>query len=129
MGGFGLQFRDRYSSSLRTMENPFKATWSEQGHTICLGHWEISYQGRPLRIPGARLDQDMGTYGIYSFLFPDDPEFAEGLEEEEWILENVDWLTDLFISEDIPVDEQHFRWFYQAVNAQDWRCGSCGGCI
>ncbi len=109
--------------------NPFNASWTEQGHTICLGHWEIFYQGCALKIPDAQLDQDMGTHGIYSFIYPDDPDFAEGLEEGEWVLDNIDWLTDLFLSEGIPVDEQHFRWFYRAVNATDWRCGSCGGCI
>lgn len=110
-------------------ENPFHAVWSEQGHTICLGHWEIRYQGRPLALPGGRREEDMGTFGIYSFLFPDDPEFAEGLDEEEWILENIDWLTELFVANDIPVEESHLRWFYKAVNREDWRCGSCGGCI
>ena len=111
------------------MENPFRAVWSEQGHTICLGHWEIRYRGEPLDLPSERQTEDMGTFGIFSFLFPDDPEFAEGLEEEEWVLENIDWLTELFHANGIPVDEEHLRWFYHAVNNQDWRCGSCGGCI
>ncbi|TVO76624.1 hypothetical protein [Sedimenticola selenatireducens] len=110
------------------MSNPFTAAWSEQGHLICLGRWEISYQGRPLEIPQPKAEEDMGTYGIYSFLYPDDPEFAEGLNEDDWVLENIDWLSDLFIENDIPIDEQHARWFYQAVNGSDWRCGSCGGC-
>ncbi|WP_335342764.1 hypothetical protein [Sedimenticola sp.] len=113
---------------LTTMSNPFTAAWSEQGHLICLGRWEISYQGRPLQIPAPRSEEDMGTYGIYSFLYPDDPEFAEGLEEDDWVLENIDWLSDLFIANDIPINEQHARWFFQAVNGSDWRCGSCGGC-
>ncbi|WP_275097655.1 hypothetical protein [Sedimenticola hydrogenitrophicus] len=110
------------------MSNPFTATWSEQGHLICLGRWEIRYRGRPLEIPAPRHEEDMGTHGIYSFLYPDDPVFAEGLEEDDWVLENIDWLSDLFIAHDIPIDEQHARWFFQAVNASDWRCGSCGGC-
>ena len=71
----------------------------------------------------------MGTFGIYSYLYPDDPEFAEGLEEDEWILENMTWITSFFAEHGIPLDEQHLSWFYQAINENDWSCGSCGGCI
>ncbi len=110
-------------------ENPFQASWSEQGHTICLGHWEVSYLGTPLHLPATKNDDEMGTFGIYSYLYPDDPEFAEGLEEEEWIVENMEWVAPLFEENEIPLDEQHLSWFYQAINSGDWRCGSCGGCI
>ena len=77
--------------------------------------------------PGAT--RTWARIGIFSYIFPDDEELAEGLREDDWILENVDWLTELFIAHDIPVDEAHMRWFYQAINPRDWRCGSCGGCI
>ncbi len=71
----------------------------------------------------------MGTWGVYDPIFDDDPEFSEGLQEDDWILANIDWLSELFITHHIPIDEQHMRWFYQAVDAEDWRCGSCGGCM
>ncbi|MBC8520101.1 MAG: hypothetical protein H8D24_06825 [Gammaproteobacteria bacterium] len=110
-------------------DNPFMAEWSEQGHTVCLGHWQISYKGKPIQLPLAKRDEEMGTFGIYSYLYPDDPEFAEGLEEDEWILENMEWITNFFETNNIPLDEQHLSWFYQAINQNDWSCGSCGGCI
>ena len=78
---------------------------------------------------GERKQNDMGTYAIYSYIYPDDDVFAEGLPEDAWIAENQPWLTGLFTKLDIPLDEAHMRWFYQAVNPHDWRCGSCGGCI
>jgi len=109
--------------------NPFEAHWSAQGHNLCLGHWQIYYQGRPLSLPPAQTDKDMGTFGNFSYLFPDEPEWEEGLPEDEWILEHVDWLIALFVDNGIPADETHLRWFYQAVNLADWRCSSCGGCI
>ncbi len=109
--------------------NPFEATWSERGHTLCLGHWELRYRGRPLALPGERCEEPMGTHGNFSFLYPDEPGFAEGLHEEAWILANIDWLTGLFVANGVPVDEAHFRWVYRAFNDQDWRCGSCGGCL
>ena len=110
-------------------ENPFLANWSEQGHTICLRHWEVSYRGKPIELPATKRDDEMGTFGIYSYLYPDDPDFAEGLEEDEWVLENMEWIAPMFEENGIPLDEQHLGWFYQAINMDDWRCGSCGGCI
>jgi hypothetical protein len=112
-----------------SVPNPFTAKWTATGSNICLGHWEISYLGQALELDSERREHDMGTYAIYSFIFPDDEMYAEGLPEEEWIIANLDWLTSLFIKHDIPADAKHFRLFYQAVNKQDWRCGSCGGCI
>jgi len=109
--------------------NPFTAQWSAQGNNLCLGHWEIHYQGQLLQLEEARRVEDMGTYGIYSYIFPDDEDYAEGLKEDEWILANKDWLTALFARHRIPADETHMRWFFQAVNPHDWRCGNCGGCL
>lgn len=110
------------------MGNPFKARWTSVGNTLCLGHWEITYQGSLLAIPEEKLEKDMGTFGIYNFMDPDDPLYAEGEEEDQWIVSNIDWLADFFDTQNIPIDEENFRYFYQAVNAEDWRCGSCGGC-
>lgn len=111
------------------MENPFTAKWSKQGHTLCLGHWDINYQGLPIVLPTERQTQDMGTKGIYNFIDPDDELYLEGLDEDDWLLENIEWLSDVFIEHDIPLEEENMRLFYQAVNKADWRCGSCGGCI
>lgn len=109
--------------------NPFKADWSAHGHTMCLGHWQISFQGKILMLPESVRTKDMGTFGNFSYLFDDDPAWEEGLKEDEWILDNIDWLSQWFIENDIPVEESLLRWFYQAVNQMDWRCSSCGGCI
>lgn len=80
-------------------------------------------------LPEKIRENHMNTYGIFSFLFPDDEDFAEGLELEQWITENFDWIEALFCKHEVPLDEQHVQWLYEAVNEQDWRCGSCGGCI
>lgn len=112
-----------------TAHNPFNASWTAKGNNLCLGHWEISYCGQALELPAERKRNDMGTYGIYSYIDPDDADFAEGAEEGTWIAENGGWLAELFEKHGIPADEAHLRWLYRAVNAHDWRCGSCGGCI
>ncbi len=114
---------------IHSMSNPFKASWTAKGHTLCLGHWEITYKERLLTLPEQFYDSDLGTWGVYDPIYDDDPEFSEGLAEDEWVIDNVEWLLDMFIAADVPADQQHMAWFYQAVNPQDWRCGSCGGCI
>lgn len=111
------------------MSNPFSAEWTRKQQVMCLGHWIISYNGRVLNLPTDIANKDMGTKGIYNYIDPDDELYLEGLDEDDWIVENIDWLSDIFIAEDIPLEEEMFRHFYQAVNKEDWRCGSCGGCI
>ncbi|WP_448210985.1 hypothetical protein [Colwellia sp. MEBiC06753] len=110
-------------------DNPFTAKWSAQGHTLCLGHWQITYQGLPIVLPQKYADNDMGTYGNFSYCFPDDDDFIEGEPFELWITSNAEWLLDVFEQHQIPTEPQYFEWFYQAVNAKDWRCSSCGGCM
>ena len=80
-------------------------------------------------LPLERRDKDMGTNNIYNFMDPEDELYREGLMEDDWIVENIDWLSDVFIDHNIPLEEETMRSFYQAVNKEDWRCGSCGGCI
>lgn len=109
--------------------NPFSARWSATGNNLCLGEWEIHYAGKRLELGKERGENDMGSYGIFSYIFPDDEDLAEGLPEDPWIAENAAWLDKLFAANAIPCDEAHRRWFYRAVNPHDWRCGSCGGCL
>ena len=110
------------------MTNPFTAKWSAQGHTLCLGHWQITFQGLPVILPSARAENDMGTRANFSYFYPDDDDFIEGQALAGWVDSNIDWLADVFEQHKIPLNEQHITWFYQEVNAADWRCSSCGGC-
>lgn len=111
------------------MTNPFSAKWSSQGHTLCLGHWVITYQGLPLSLPEDKASSEMKTRGNFSWMFPDDDEFIEGLALEDWVEENIDWLLEVFQLHHIPCELEYIQWFYQAVNGGDWSCNSCGGCI
>lgn len=111
------------------MDNPFQANWSSQGHTLCLGHWQITYLGLPVTLPQKYAEKDMNTRDNFSFMFPDEDEFIEGIAFPEWLEANVDWLLAVFEKHNIPSDPEHFELFYMAVNQNDWRCSSCGGCI
>ncbi len=111
------------------MNNPFTATWSRNGNLLCHGHWIISFQTKDFLLPQAYQEKHLGTLGIYSIIDPEDELYKEGLDEDDWILENVDWLADCFENNQVPIEEHYFRFFYQAVNPQDWRCTSCAGCM
>ena len=82
-----------------------------------------------LKLPESRREKDMGTWAIYSIIDPEDETFAQGLQEDEWIIANVDWLTDMFCERGIALETASYRYFYQAVNPHDWRCTSCAGCM
>ncbi|KMV33737.1 hypothetical protein [Franconibacter pulveris] len=110
-------------------ENPFIAAWSRNGNLLCHGHWIITFAGKPVTLPQRWQDKAMGTWGIYSIIDPEDETFADGLEEDEWIVENVEWLTDCFFENHIPPEEDNYRFFWRAVNRADWRCTSCAGCM
>lgn len=47
-----------------------------------------------------------GTWAIYSIIGPDDETFAQGLPEDEWIIDNVAWLNDLFFENGIQLERQ-----------------------
>ena len=110
-------------------DNPFKAAWSRSGNLLCHGHWIIHWNGEALELPEPRREKDMGTWATYNIMDPDDEIFAQGLKEDEWIIEHVDWLTDLFFDNGIPLEADNYRAFYQAINPHDWRCTSCAGCM
>ena len=79
-------------------------------------------------LPIERRDKDMGTNNIYNFMDPEDELYREGLMEDDWIVKtSIGFL--MFYRAQYPLEEETMRAFYQAVNKEDWRCGSCGGCI
>ncbi|MFW0880179.1 hypothetical protein [Cronobacter dublinensis] len=109
--------------------NPFTAAWSRNGNLLCHGHWIITFEGRPVTLPEHWQEKAMNTWGIYSIIDPEDETFADGLHEDEWIVEHVEWLTDWFFDNGIPLEERYYRAFWRAVNQTDWRCTSCAGCM
>lgn len=49
--------------------------------------------------------------------------YYDGLKQDEWIESNKYWLDE--ITTDIDVQRQIFK----AINEEDFRTNSCGGCI
>jgi hypothetical protein len=70
----------------------------------------------------------MGTFGTYrSWHFEDWIEvfddYIDGLMCDKWIEVNKYWLNN--ITEDYAIQTEIFN----AINEEDFRSGSCGGCI
>ncbi len=91
--------------------------------------WTLDHHlaGAGRNLAGGAAGKGYGDLG--DLLDPEDETFAQGLPEDDWIIDNVDWLTDLFFDHAIPLETDSYRQFYQAVNKQDWRCTSCAGCM
>lgn len=107
------------------------ANWSGAYPCLCFGEWTLSVDGKDVsnKIPNDLRKSSMNTYGTYSsWHFNDDyleefEDYDEGLDCWEWIDENDEWLNE--ITTDYSVKEQIFA----AIQAEDFRSGSCGGCI
>ena len=107
-----------------------EAKWSGSYPCLCFGKWTLKVNGEDVsdKIPEDLRDSSMNTYGTYqSWHFEDWIEVFEdyisGLDCEDWIEENKKWLNN--ITTDLEVQEE----IYYAINSQDFRSGSCGGCI
>ena len=83
------------------------------------------------KIPYYVKNTPMYTKGIYSewrIAFGTDKEeiwedYESGLECDDWIKENKEWL------DNITTDKCEQEDIYYAFQLNDWRYGSCGGCI
>lgn len=107
-----------------------EAKWSGSYPCLCSGKWALIVDGKDAssKIPDKLRHSEMNTAGTYqSWHFENWNEvfedYEDGLECEEWIKENKYWLDT--ISADYNTQSDIFH----AINASDWRHGSCGGCI
>lgn len=107
-----------------------EAKWSGSYPCLCFGEWTLKVNGKDVskKIPEDLRNSSMNTYGTYQSwhfenwleVFED---YTDGLECEEWIEANKEWLDN--ISTDISIQKEIFY----AISENDFRSGSCGGCI
>lgn len=108
-----------------------QAKWSGSYPCLCFGKWTLKVNGKDVskKIPKDLRESPMNTYGTYqSWHFNDDwleefEDYEDGLECDEWIEDNKEWLDS--ISTDISIQKEIFY----AINENNFRSGSCGGCI
>lgn len=107
-----------------------EANWSGEWPCLCHGEWTLIMNGKDVsdKIPKNLRTSSMNTYGTYSSLHFENwqevfEEYNDGLRCEEWIQENKAWLNE--ISEDLEIQRE----IYEVISKQDFREGSCGGCI
>ena len=107
-----------------------KAKWSGSYPCLCFGKWTLIVDGNDVsnKIPKKLRESSMNTYGTYqSWHFEDWLEvfedYSDGLNCEDWIRENDYWLKEITDNNDTKI------LIYNAINEQDFRIGSCGGCI
>lgn len=112
------------------MNNNVEANWSGSYPCLCFGTWTLHVNGKDVSnlIPKDLRESPMNTYGTYqSWHFEDWMEvfedYTDGLECEDWIEENNEWLSN--ITNDKEIKES----IYYAIQEKDFRTGSCGGCI
>lgn len=102
------------------------AKWSGEYPCLCSGEWSLFIHGEDYShmIPKDLRTSHMNIAGTYQEWYFVDwieqfEDYEDGLEFEEWIAANP-WVYDL----PAPLFD-----IYLAFQAEDWRPGSCGGCI
>lgn len=107
-----------------------EAEWTGFYPCLCSGTWILKVNGIDVSdvIPKDKRHNDMDTWGWYEEWHFEDWEevftsYESGLEEDDWIKENLEWLSKISNDNDI------YKEIYKAIQKCDWRSGSCGGCI
>ena len=114
-----------------------KVDWSGSYPNLCSGKWTISFDGKQVKVPSALVGSPMETSGVYeSWHFGGDSGWEEifesyenGYSFQEWILKNK-WIFPALKSIGVTdVTEQECQELFSKIQSEDWRSGSCGGCI
>ena len=107
-----------------------EANWSGEYPCLCVGEWSLKVNGEDVsdKIPKDLRESSMNTRGNYrSWHFEKWMEvfenYSDGLDCEDWIEENKEWLNT--ITTDVDTKKE----IYNTINMQDFRSGSCGGCV
>lgn len=101
--------------------------WTGGWPALCCGEWVVKIDGKRVNDPPFQ-GEPAGTFGVYESWYFDDwiekfEEYEDGMSKEDWFDENFVWLK--------KVDPSGEKWdeLYEAFQNEDWRYGSCGGCI
>ena len=112
----------------------FEASFSGSYPNRCSGKWTLTYDGLPVVIPSDHVHCEKGTRGTYSSWHFEDwmevfEDYEDGLTCDEWIAANKGWVDEMFSQHNIEISYKNYSDLYTAFQSDDWRHGSCGGCI
>lgn len=125
---------------IQSLEN-LRIEWTGDYPCLCYGRWVIYLRERKLLFPGYKEGHKLtenshantfGSYSKWSFgdsLLEDWNRYDDGLEFREWVNYQYDWIMDFFKLNDIAMTEENLEYLYEEFSRNDWRRGSCGGCI
>lgn len=107
-----------------------QAEWSGCYPNLCRGKWTLIVNDEDVSdlIPEEKQDSDMNTIGEYQHWHFEDwkeifTSYEDGLDKDTWIKTNKEWLDRITDNK-----ETQEKIFY-AIQKEDFRPCSCGGCI
>lgn len=111
-------------------EQGWVAVWNGGEWCLCHGTWELFHDGQRVNTAIPFQGRDAGTFGTYSYWFfggesgwdEQWEDYEDGLATDAWCEENREWLATIAPREEWP----EIFWAFQS---EDFRPGSCGGCI
>lgn len=112
----------------------FTVKWTGGYPNLCSGDWIVEHDGKIVTLPEDRVSESMGTFGTYSSWHFEDwddvwEDYEDGLGFEDWIVTNKNWVDKMFDEHGIKKSEKEYQDLFDSFQANDWRHGSCGGCI
>ena len=110
----------------------WKAEWTGSYPNLCSGEWKLWYKGKRVALPPEQVGRDMNTLSTYSSWHFEDwmevfEDYEDGMDVEEWV--GQEWVKKMLDENDIPTCRSNAIALYEEINKEDWRHGSCGGCI
>lgn len=113
------------------MEREILVNWTGSYPCLCMGGWIITIDGVQLMGIGR---EPFNTYGIYkSWHFNNWMEewddYKDGMLYEDWIENVPNGLLESLSKHGIELSDGEMRELYSKIQEEDWRYGSCGGCI
>ena len=109
--------------------NGWYASWSGSYPCLCHGEWTLYHNGEEIYVEIPFQNEPADTFGEYiEWYFDEDyieneKYYEDGLDEEEWIKENIEYLKQ------VTDDNKQYEYIYKAFQENDWRYGSCMGCV
>ena len=108
-----------------------EAKWTGSYPCLCSGEWILKVNNIDVSnlIPEELRTSSMNTFGSYSSWYftedwnVEDYYYLDGLECEDWIKDNKDWLDKITTAHSVQKE------IYYTIQLKDFRAGSCGGCI